>query len=95
MGPATPIVMLPEVTVFPPSKRILETLRKPQPMILVETTTADDGSILTATPKVKRGWFGDVLAAILLLAGAIGLYLWWKASNEPPTPTPVVQSQPQ
>jgi eukaryotic-like serine/threonine-protein kinase len=72
---------LPEPVVYPASKRILDSLsafrNAADPLPLPGWAQAID-----ARPaNKKRGWTADIVAALLLLAGAAALYLWWKASK--------------
>lgn len=70
---------------IPASRRILETIENLKaPERPIPFAVPIDGIVLPEQLRPKRNWFGDVLAAILLVAGGIGLYLWWKASNERP-----------
>ncbi len=86
----------PEPLNYAPSKRILhalEFLKNP----VVTTPSAGrvpEISYARVLSRKNRRWLVDVLAAILLLTGAAGLYLWWRASNDPGFYSTPPQSQP-
>jgi serine/threonine protein kinase len=89
---------LPTVRIYPASKRILNTLaqtRNLEPAPTVPTVSRLD--VIMAPPPLpqkRRTWLPDLVAGLLLVVGAAGLYLWWKASNEtPPQPPAVKQEQ--
>jgi len=58
-----------------PSRRILDAIERP--VIRDVTAALPEGIILPP----KRGWLGDIIAAVVLIGGAVGLYFWWKASH--------------
>lgn len=84
---------LPEPIVFPASKRILESIavtRNAEP-IAVATVSRLGVAMSPPTPPKKRTWFPDLVAGLLLVMASAGLYLWWKASQEPPPQPPIVK----
>jgi serine/threonine protein kinase len=74
--------------VYPASKRILEALKSarnlPPDGGLPDRSPQAQPVAATAPARGLRRWLPDLIAAALLLAGAIGLYLWWRASNDTP-----------
>jgi len=91
---------LPEAIDYPASKRILETIEnlkkpldEPAPAGRIEIRAPLPAPPMPPPPR--RDWLPDLFAAFLLLAGAIGLFMWWRASNAPPpAPPPPVQNVP-
>jgi serine/threonine protein kinase len=84
---------LPAPSVYPASRRILDTLadtRNIEPDL--PTPTVRRLEVIVAPPPTRKGtWLPDLVAGLLLVMGAAGLYLWWKASNEAPPQPPVVK----
>ena len=79
---------------MPASKRILESLRAAKHTPLERAINAEALAANDALPAPKhRHWPTDLIAGILLVLGATGLYLWWKASNELPPSPPLVKSE--
>jgi eukaryotic-like serine/threonine-protein kinase len=75
----------PEPLNYPASKRILDALE----FLKSPVVSAPSDSRVPEIPysrvqsPTNRRWLVDVGAAILLLAGAAGLYLWWRSSADP------------
>jgi eukaryotic-like serine/threonine-protein kinase len=90
---------LPEAIVYPASKRILEELSaaKSMPPMPSEPNRPLPAQRRLAFPLASLGrfkrWLPDLIAAVLLLAGAVSLYLWWRASNEPPQAPGIILNQ--
>lgn len=82
---------MPAPAVYPASRRILEAL--PQTMNVGATAVPSVAKVdVVAAPPTpsKRSWLPDLVAGLLLVIAGLGLYLWWKASNQPaPAPAAV------
>jgi serine/threonine protein kinase len=84
---------------YPASKRILDALEfLKNPVVTAPTAVRGPGIPFAKvmSPKNRR-WLVDVIAAIVLLAGAAGLYLWWRSSTDPEfysTPAQIEPSSP-
>ncbi|MCE9529931.1 MAG: serine/threonine protein kinase [Planctomycetes bacterium] len=88
LAPKNRLPKLPEAVPYPASKRFLdrmETLRSPSPppesplVKRVEVVTVPESPAPPSAPR--RNWLPDLVAGLLLLAGAVGLFFWWKASR--------------
>ena len=92
--PLAPSLM--EPMVFPASRRILDTLDSLRDAERAAVASAPRVAILHSAepPKPRRHWLPDLVAGLLLFAGALGLYLWWKSSNEAPPQTPAAKTAP-
>ncbi len=77
-----------EPIVYPASQRILQSLEA-----LKSPAAAQAEIPFAAELPPRRNRWSDLLAAVLLIAGAVGLYLWWRASNDKPAPPPEVQNE--
>ena len=66
---------LPEVAA---SKRILDSLER---LHRVPAPRPRFAMAMPVNEPPRRSWLGDGIAAVLLVAGAIALYFWWKVSN--------------
>ncbi len=85
VGPDTQLETVPEAIPYPASRRMLDAidfLNEPlAPVPSKKEWLARPIPFAVEMSKAKRGWWLDALAIVLLTAGAVGLYLWWKASN--------------
>jgi eukaryotic-like serine/threonine-protein kinase len=93
LDPSATTTTLPAPSICPASKRILATLAETK-NIEAETpapTLKRLEIVVAPTIPRRRTWLPDLIAGLLLVIGAAGLYLWWKASNEPPPQPPTVK----
>ena len=68
------------------SRRILESLatQNPAPPSRLPGLARVDVLMEAPKPPPRKSWLPDLIAGILLVAAATGLYLWWKISNDAP-----------